>query len=215
MPFTEEFSFTVAHNIARDCSVATTMLAVPPRPQNWGPLGAVYTRGRGAYLRTVENPVWSRIFVLCVALHTLVLVGINVAVGLLESDCHFTLLLSLASMTTLFMSYFALEAVRTENVYQCASTVHLLPSFRLLSLAQEYCVTQHLAFVPFARLVAYGLTSLAFVIGFLPPLLGSEHRTADPSADPSRAQRVRTLVLLSVVFACAMHVYAPRARATR
>ena len=174
-----------------------------PAATEWGPLAGMRVAARGAYLRTVENPVWSRIFVQCIALHALVLVGISVAVAVLESDCHFSLLLSLASMTTLFMSYFALEAVRTENVYQCAfpPPPHAPPARAARALT--------LRMVPSVRLVAYGLTSLAFLIGFLPPLLGAERGTVNPPADPSRDTRVRALMLIAVAVACAMHGYAP------
>lgn len=63
-------------------------------------------------------PVWGRVFVPCVVLQTAVLVGINTAVAVLVQDCLSTLLMVLASLGTVFMTYFAVEAVRTENIYQ-------------------------------------------------------------------------------------------------
>ena len=54
---------------------------------------------------------------------TLVLVGVNTAISVLTDDCLSTLLLTLGSVTTLFMAYFAIEAVRTENRYQLAAYV--------------------------------------------------------------------------------------------
>lgn len=78
----------------------------------------IIRRGRGLYTRTVQLPVWSRFFVPCTILQAAILIGINIAVSILTDDCLTYLVLGLSSLTTLFMCYFAVEAVRTENIYQ-------------------------------------------------------------------------------------------------
>jgi hypothetical protein len=78
-------------------------------------------RGRGLYTRTVSLPLRSRLYVLAVLAQALVLIGVNTAISVLTADCPSTLMLTLGSLTTLFMGYFAIEAVRTENKYQLAA----------------------------------------------------------------------------------------------
>jgi len=81
-------------------------------------------RGRGSFVRTFSMPIWSRVFVTCVVLQTVVLVALNISVAVLLQDCLALLLSGLASLGVLFMSYFAIEAVRTENIYQCVRANH-------------------------------------------------------------------------------------------
>lgn len=78
----------------------------------------IIRRGRGLYTRTLSLPLWTRLFVPCTFLQTAILVGVNVAISVLADDCLTALVLGLSSLTTLFMCYFAVEAVRTENAYQ-------------------------------------------------------------------------------------------------
>ena len=87
------------------------------RPREW----CVTRRGPGPITRTVVIPLWAGIFVPCVILQSLVLVGVCTAIAILTDDCFSTLILGLASLTTLFMAYFAVEAVRKEDVYQLAA----------------------------------------------------------------------------------------------
>ena len=93
--------------------------AVPPVADGWW----VTQTGRGIYTRTVALPLWGKVFVQCVILQTFVLIGVNVAIAVLIADCFMILILALASLTTLFMSYFAVDAVRSENVYQLGAYV--------------------------------------------------------------------------------------------
>ena len=51
----------------------------------------------------------------------LVEIGINAAISVIAGDCLTSLILALGSLTIVFMCYFALEAVRTENMYQLAA----------------------------------------------------------------------------------------------
>jgi hypothetical protein len=74
--------------------------------------------------RTVALPLWGRIFVPCTLIEAVVLIGINIAISVIMRDCLTSLLLALSSVTILFMCYFAIEAVRTENVYQLAAYAH-------------------------------------------------------------------------------------------
>ena len=87
--------------------------ALPPREEWW-----LMHSGRGYLSRTVALPVCSRIFVVCVLLQAVVIIGVNTTISVLISDCLSTLVLGLSSSVTLFMSYFAVEAVRTDNSYQ-------------------------------------------------------------------------------------------------
>lgn len=77
-------------------------------------------RGRGLYTRSVALPLWARFFVPCTLLQSAILIGVNVAIGILSDDCLTSLILGISSLVTLFMCYFAIEAVRTENSYQYA-----------------------------------------------------------------------------------------------
>ena len=81
----------------------------------------VTRRGRGLYTRTMTLPLSSRFYVLAVLVQAVVLIGVNTAISILTADCLSALVLGLGSVTTLFMSYFAIEAVRTENRYQLAA----------------------------------------------------------------------------------------------
>ena len=76
-------------------------------------------RGRDMHTRTVALPLWSRFFVPCTVLQALLLIGANTVLSILVEDCLTTLVLALSSLTVLFMCYFAIEAVRTENKHQC------------------------------------------------------------------------------------------------
>ena len=78
-------------------------------------------RGRGLYTRTTALPLSSRFYVLAVLVQAVVIIAVNVIISVLVNDCLSALVLGLASVTTLFMSYFAIEAVRTENRYQLAA----------------------------------------------------------------------------------------------
>ena len=78
-------------------------------------------RGRGLYTRTTALPLTSRFYVLAVLIQAAVLIGVNTAIAVLVQDCLSTLVLGLANLTTVFMSYFAIEAIRTENRHQLAA----------------------------------------------------------------------------------------------
>ncbi len=90
---------------------------LPPDPNtSWWVIRA----GRGLYTRTVSLSLWGRLFVVSVIVQACVVVALNVTVSVVVGDCLTVILLGVSSLTTLFMSYFAVEAVRTENAYQCA-----------------------------------------------------------------------------------------------
>ena len=61
---------------------------------------------------------WAQIFVPCVVLHTTVLTCINTSIAVLAKDCVVTLVMVLSSLSLVFMCYFAVEAVRTDNFFQ-------------------------------------------------------------------------------------------------
>ena len=111
-------AFSLAHCERAD---ATHWVGAARAMQEW----FVTRRGRGLYTRTVALPLWARFFLPCTILQSAILIGINVAIGVLAEDCLTWLILALSSLVTLFMCYFAIEAVRTENAYQCA---FLLPN---------------------------------------------------------------------------------------
>ena len=106
-------------------------------------------RGRGLYTRSVALPLWARFFVPCTLLQSAILIGVNVAIGILSDDCLTSLILGISSLVTLFMCYFAIEAVRTENSYQYAPgplcVVACVPSCMLELLHHHVrCVSQPL-----------------------------------------------------------------------
>ena len=70
------------------------------------------------FMRTLTLPIWGRVFVPCVLAHTLILLGVELAIAVLANDCLTWLFMGLASLSLVFMCYFALEAVRTENFWQ-------------------------------------------------------------------------------------------------
>ena len=78
-------------------------------------------RGRGVYTRTTELPLTSRFYVVVVIVQAVILIGVNIAIAVLVDDCLSALVLTLASVTILFMSYFAIEAIRTDNRHQLAA----------------------------------------------------------------------------------------------
>ena len=63
-------------------------------------------------------PFWGRIFVPVVVVQMIVLITLNTVVAVLLNDCLATMLTVLSSLGTIFMTYFAVEAVRTDNIYQ-------------------------------------------------------------------------------------------------
>ena len=63
-------------------------------------------------------PFWGRIFVPVVVVQMIVLITLNTVVAVLLNDCLATMLTVLSSLGTVFMTYFAVEAVRTDNIYQ-------------------------------------------------------------------------------------------------
>eukprot|EP00900_Chrysochromulina_parva_P000924 jgi/Chrpa1/10832/Chrysochromulina_OHIO_Genome00017388-RA len=66
-------------------------------------------------------PFWGRIFVPVVVVQMIVLITLNTVVAVLLNDCLATMLTVLSSLGTVFMTYFAVEAVRTDNIYQLAA----------------------------------------------------------------------------------------------
>ena len=73
------------------------------------------------YTRTTELSLWGRVFVPCVLLQGLLTTGLSVALALIATDCLVSIVLAMLTLTILFAAYFAVEAVRTENVFQlCA-----------------------------------------------------------------------------------------------
>ena len=88
-------------------------------------------RGRGLWTRTVETPVYGRVFVVCALVQASVLVATDTVLALRSGDCITVAATSLLTVSAIFIVYFAVEAIRTENVYQLAaatviSTVVLL-----------------------------------------------------------------------------------------
>ena len=53
-----------------------------------------------------------------VVVQMIVLITLNTVVAVLLNDCLATMLTVLSSLGTVFMTYFAVEAVRTDNIYQ-------------------------------------------------------------------------------------------------
>ena len=79
------------------------------------------------------------------------------------------------------MAYFAVEAVRTENVYQLA---------------------------------AYLTSSLAFLLGFVPPLVAFEEGEYARSHDELAGQ-IRVLLLVAVIVTCSLQLCAAAAELER
>ena len=71
-------------------------------------------------------PLWGRVFIGCNLLQLVVTIGVNVTISVLTGDCSTSLMLALASLTVGFMVYFAIEAMRTENIAQL--TVYTITS---------------------------------------------------------------------------------------
>ena len=101
--------------------------------QSFGPLAAApmddtlaswfgtRRRGRGLYTRTTALSLSSKIYVILVVTQAVVLLSVNTALSVITDDCLSTLVLGLGSVSVLFMSYFAIEAVRNDNRYQLAA----------------------------------------------------------------------------------------------
>ena len=88
--------------------------ALPEDARGWW----ILQRGRGRFVRTISMPFWGRIFVPVVVVQMIVLITLNTVVAVLLNDCLATMLTVLSSLGTIFMTYFAVEAVRTDNIYQ-------------------------------------------------------------------------------------------------
>ena len=88
--------------------------ALPEDVRGWW----ILQRGRGRFVRTISMPFWGRIFVPVVVVQMIVLITLNTVVAVLLNDCLATMLTVLSSLGTVFMTYFAVEAVRTDNIYQ-------------------------------------------------------------------------------------------------
>lgn len=163
----------------------------------------VTRRGRGLYTRTVALPLWARFFLPCTILQSAILIGINVAIGVLAEDCLTWLILALSSLVTLFMCYFAIEAVRTENAYQCA---FLLPNptpavcCARLKLSFSHVHTRaRLHKIIVRRLAAYFNTTFVFLSGYLPPIMGMSDGPHHVPMSAKHAEQVRMLILASLI----------------
>ena len=90
----------------------------------WGHLWLVQ-RGRGMYTRTVQTPVFGRALVIFVSVQASISVASNVflAVEPEHRSCLATIYCALLSLAALFIVYFAVEAVRTENPYQLTASL--------------------------------------------------------------------------------------------
>ena len=75
------------------------------------------------YTRTTELSFWGRAFVPCVLLQALLTVGLSLSLAVLAADCLVSILLALLTLAVLSAAYFAVEAVRTENIYQLLAYV--------------------------------------------------------------------------------------------
>ena len=128
------------------------------------------------YTRTIALPLWARIFVPSAFAQCAVLICVDGTVAVLTGgSCFWILTAGLASVTSLFMAYFAVEAVRTENIYQLA---------------------------------AYVASSIAFLVGFVPPLVGFEEGQFAQSHD-ALAEIIRVLLLVAVGVVCSLQTCAP------
>ncbi|KAL1506918.1 hypothetical protein AB1Y20_007782 [Prymnesium parvum] len=97
---------------------------VPDATRSWW----ISQRGRGMQARTVPLPAAGRAFVPSVLVHTLATVGLNLALCL-GADCMLLLELGLSALVAVFVAYFAIEAVRTENQYQLFAYLGLSTAF--------------------------------------------------------------------------------------
>lgn len=62
--------------------------------------------------------MWGKIFVPTVLVQGLTTTGLSLSLAVVSHDCLACIVLALFTLAILFASYFAIEAVRTENVYQ-------------------------------------------------------------------------------------------------
>ena len=78
------------------------------------------TMGQGPALttRTTELSMWGKIFVPTVLVQGLTTTGLSLSLAVVSTDCLASIVLAIFTLAILFASYFAIEAVRTENVYQ-------------------------------------------------------------------------------------------------
>ena len=112
--FRRKEAFLGTHRSSLMGACCSSAPALPEDARGWW----ILQRGRGRFVRTISMPFWGRIFVPVVVVQMIVLITLNTVVAVLLNDCLATMLTVLSSLGTIFMTYFAVEAVRTDNIYQ-------------------------------------------------------------------------------------------------
>ena len=100
-----------------ESSLESRRALVPDPAQTWW----YSQRGRGLNTRTFALPAGGRVFVPFVLIQTVVTVSLNITLAVHSGDCMVILQMGAVILSILFMAYFAIESVRTENHYQCAA----------------------------------------------------------------------------------------------